>query len=138
MALPLALTFCVSGAEVLAAVGSASFRDAGIHGQVNGMTAKRSPGSALKPFVFALAFDQGLAHPMTALAKPAVGQAVTDPQFGATLRRITAAPPVPGNDAAIVLDDVDPAAAARIHLRDVLTEYLDNAREKIDKLCFYN
>jgi len=33
-----------------------------------------------------------VAHPMTALAKPAVGQAVTDPQFGTTIRRITAAP----------------------------------------------
>jgi hypothetical protein len=33
-----------------------------------------------------------LAHPMTALAKPAVGQAVRDPQFGAVLRRITGAP----------------------------------------------
>ncbi len=32
------------------------------------------------------------AHPMTALAKPAVGQAVTDPQFGTTIRRISAAP----------------------------------------------
>jgi uncharacterized repeat protein (TIGR01451 family) len=31
-------------------------------------------------------------HPMTALAKPAVGQAVVDPQFGTTIRRISAAP----------------------------------------------
>jgi len=29
------------------------------------------------------------AHPMTALAKPAVGQGVTDPQFGTTIRRLT-------------------------------------------------
>ncbi|HXK10278.1 MAG TPA: hypothetical protein VMT70_11580 [Vicinamibacteria bacterium] len=42
------------------------------------------------------------AHPMTALAKPAVGQAVRDPQLGGTLRRITAAGPVPGSDTAIV------------------------------------
>ncbi len=33
-----------------------------------------------------------VARPMTALAKPAVGQAVTDPQFGTTIRRISAAP----------------------------------------------
>jgi hypothetical protein len=32
-----------------------------------------------------------LAHPMTALAKPALGQAVTDPEFGTTIRRISAA-----------------------------------------------
>lgn len=31
------------------------------------------------------------AHPMTALAKPAVGKVVTDPQFGTKIRRITAA-----------------------------------------------
>ena len=30
------------------------------------------------------------AHPMTALAKPALGQTVTDPQFATTIRRITA------------------------------------------------
>ena len=30
-----------------------------------------------------------VAHPMTALAKPAVGAAVTDPQFGTTIRRIS-------------------------------------------------
>jgi hypothetical protein len=29
------------------------------------------------------------AHPMTALGKPALGEAVTDPEFGTTLRRIT-------------------------------------------------
>lgn len=43
-----------------------------------------------------------LAHPMTTLARPSVGQAVRDPQLGGTLRRITAAGPVPGSDAAIV------------------------------------
>lgn len=31
-------------------------------------------------------------HPMTALAKPALGVAVTDPEFGTQIRRITAAP----------------------------------------------
>ena len=35
-----------------------------------------------------LALDKG-ARPMTALAKPAVGAALRDPQFGSTLRRIT-------------------------------------------------
>src|SRR3990172_242802 len=30
-----------------------------------------------------------LNHPMTALAKPAVGQTVVDPEFGTTIRRIT-------------------------------------------------
>jgi penicillin-binding protein 1C len=54
--------------EVLAAVGSADFHDARIEGQVDGTRARRSPGSALKPFVYALALEQGLIHPRTVLA----------------------------------------------------------------------
>ncbi|MFC1665875.1 penicillin-binding transpeptidase domain-containing protein, partial [Pseudomonadota bacterium] len=53
--------------EMEAEVGSADFNDASIDGQVNGVQAKRSPGSALKPFVYALAMDQGLIHPMSLL-----------------------------------------------------------------------
>jgi penicillin-binding protein 1C len=52
---------------VRAMVGSADFADAAIEGQVNGTLAKRSPGSALKPFIYALAIDQGLIHPLTVL-----------------------------------------------------------------------
>lgn len=48
-------------------VGSADFRSAAIEGQVDGTAAKRSPGSALKPFIYALAIDQGLIHPMSVL-----------------------------------------------------------------------
>jgi penicillin-binding protein 1C len=53
--------------EVKALVGSADFFDARISGQVNGTAAKRSPGSTLKPFIYALGLDQGLLHPMTVL-----------------------------------------------------------------------
>ncbi len=53
--------------EILASVGSADFFDARIEGQVDGTRAKRSPGSALKPFVYALAVEQGLAHPRSVL-----------------------------------------------------------------------
>jgi penicillin-binding protein 1C len=52
---------------VQAMVGSADFFGADIAGQVNGTLAKRSPGSALKPFVYGLAIDQGLIHPLTVL-----------------------------------------------------------------------
>jgi penicillin-binding protein 1C len=52
---------------VRAMIGSARFSDDSISGQVNGTIAKRSPGSALKPFIYALAIDQGLIHPLTML-----------------------------------------------------------------------
>jgi len=55
------------GMEVLAEVGSADFFSTGIDGQVNGTEARRSPGSALKPFLYALAMDQSIIHPMTVL-----------------------------------------------------------------------
>jgi penicillin-binding protein 1C len=53
--------------ELLAMVGSASYFDSLYAGQVNGTLAHRSPGSTLKPFVYALAFERGLATPATLL-----------------------------------------------------------------------
>ena len=53
--------------EVRALVGSADWSNARIDGQVNGTRAKRSPGSTLKPFIYALALDQGVLHPRTVL-----------------------------------------------------------------------
>jgi penicillin-binding protein 1C len=52
---------------IKAMVGSADYRNADIQGQVNGTQAKRSPGSTLKPFIYALGFDQGVLHPQTVL-----------------------------------------------------------------------
>jgi penicillin-binding protein 1C len=53
--------------EVVASVGSSSFFDDEIQGQVDGTSAKRSPGSTLKPFVYGLAIDSGIIHPMSLL-----------------------------------------------------------------------
>ncbi len=53
--------------HIEAMIGSADFNNLSIQGQVNGTIAKRSPGSALKPFVYGLAIDAGLIHPMTML-----------------------------------------------------------------------
>jgi penicillin-binding protein 1C len=54
-----------SGA-VLASVGSPAYADTGgALGFVDMTRALRSPGSTLKPFIYAMAFDQGLAHPDT-------------------------------------------------------------------------
>lgn len=57
-----ALLIDASQMEVKALVGSIAYHDPSIAGQVNGILARRSPGSALKPFIYALALDQGLIH----------------------------------------------------------------------------
>lgn len=53
--------------EVRALVGSADFFDRRYDGQNNGAVARRSPGSALKPFLFAKAIDDGRLIPETYL-----------------------------------------------------------------------
>ena len=54
--------------EVLSMVGSRDWADEAAQGQVNGALAPRQPGSTLKPFAFALAFERHLATPATVLA----------------------------------------------------------------------
>lgn len=52
--------------EVLASTGSPDYSaQGGALGFVDMTRALRSPGSTLKPFIYGLAFDQGLAHPDT-------------------------------------------------------------------------
>jgi penicillin-binding protein 1C len=53
--------------DVLAEVGSASFGDAAIAGDVDVVHARRQPGSTLKPFLYARAFERGVS-PMEMLA----------------------------------------------------------------------
>ena len=61
-----ALIVEVADGSVRALVGSQDFFAAG-DGQVNGATALRSPGSLLKPFLYGLAFERGIATPETLL-----------------------------------------------------------------------
>jgi len=53
--------------ETLAYIGSVSFFDDSVQGQVDGVDSLRSPGSVLKPFIYALAMDYGIIHPMSLL-----------------------------------------------------------------------
>ncbi len=66
--------------EVKAEVGSAGFFDADIQGEVNGTDAKRSPGSTLKPFLYALAIDEGIIHPLTVLKDSPVSYGGFNPE----------------------------------------------------------
>jgi penicillin-binding protein 1C len=52
---------------VEAYIGSSDFHDIHNHGQVDGVKAVRSPGSTLKPLLYGLAFDDGIATPKTML-----------------------------------------------------------------------
>ena len=54
--------------EVLAYAGSADFSDAARFSHVDMVRASRSPGSALKPFLYGLALDEGLIHSESLLA----------------------------------------------------------------------
>jgi penicillin-binding protein 1C len=56
-----------STCQVLAMVGSIDFNDQSNQGQVNGATSPRSPGSTLKPFLYAMALDKGLCTPASML-----------------------------------------------------------------------
>ena len=53
--------------NILAYVGSADFGDVQDGGQVDGVQAVRSPGSALKPLLYGLAFDAGVITPKSRL-----------------------------------------------------------------------
>lgn len=52
---------------VRAVLGSGDYFNQAIDGQIDGSLVNRSPGSALKPFIYALAIQQGLITPMTVL-----------------------------------------------------------------------
>jgi penicillin-binding protein 1C len=51
--------------EIVASVGSADYLDERRRGFIDMIQAVRSPGSTLKPLIYGLAFELGLAHPET-------------------------------------------------------------------------
>lgn len=61
--------------SILAYVGSADFFDKSIEGEVDGIEAKRSPGSTLKPFIYGAALSEGLITPQSVVFDEPVGHA---------------------------------------------------------------
>ena len=55
----------IDSGQILASVGSAGLFDARSDGYVDMTDAIRSPGSTLKPLIYGLAFELGLAHPQS-------------------------------------------------------------------------
>lgn len=66
--------------EILGSVGSAGFLADRRQGFVDMTQALRSPGSTLKPLVYGLAFDEGLAHPETLIDDKPVNFGTYAPQ----------------------------------------------------------
>jgi penicillin-binding protein 1C len=60
-----ALVIHTHSGEVRAHIGSAGYFDDSRLGAIDMTAAVRSPGSALKPIIYGLAFEDGLAHPET-------------------------------------------------------------------------
>lgn len=54
--------------DLLAYIGSADFSDQSRFGHVDMVTAVRSPGSTLKPFIYGIALDKGLIHSKSLLS----------------------------------------------------------------------
>jgi penicillin-binding protein 1C len=69
------------GRRVVAYVGNADFASTARHGTLDMARVVRSPGSALKPFIYAMAFDRLILHPETLVddrARQFGGYAPTD------------------------------------------------------------
>jgi penicillin-binding protein 1C len=83
------------GRQVLAWVGSADFFAADNEGQNDGVLALRQPGSTLKPFLYAAAFDAGLIHPASLLNGAAADYPARTGSFSPTNYSRTVHGPVP-------------------------------------------
>lgn len=66
--------------ETLAYIGSSDYFDQEIFGENDGVRARRSPGSTLKPLIYAAAVDRGLIHGMTLLRDAKINFGVYAPE----------------------------------------------------------
>ncbi len=107
--------------EIRARVGGAGYFDAARGGAIDMSRAPRSPGSALKPFIYALAFEDGLAHPETVLFDRPIRYGAYTPQnfdsrFQGTVTARHALQMSLNLPAIELLSDIGPASfLARLH-----------------------
>ena len=79
--------------EELVHIGSVDYFDKSIFGENDGVVARRSPGSTLKPLIYATAVDMGLIHSMTLMRDAKINFGVYAPEnsdnefFGPVLAR---------------------------------------------------
>lgn len=79
--------------EVLAYIGSADYFNRDIYGENDGVRARRSPGSTLKPLIYAAAIDNGIIHEFSLLRDTPVSFGIYAPEnsdnefFGPVLAR---------------------------------------------------
>ena len=66
--------------DVLAHIGSVDYFASDIYGQNDGVHARRSPGSTLKPLIYATSIDAGHIHPMTLLKDAQISFGVYAPE----------------------------------------------------------
>lgn len=66
--------------DTLAYIGSANYFDKSIYGENDGVHARRSPGSTLKPLIYATAVDMGYIHSMTLLRDAKINFGVYAPE----------------------------------------------------------
>ncbi len=66
--------------ETLAYIGSANYFDKSIYGENDGVRARRSPGSTLKPLIYAAAANRGFIHGMTLLKDAKINFGVYAPE----------------------------------------------------------
>ena len=100
--------------EIVASVGSAAYQGDQRQGYVDMTRAIRSPGSTLKPLIYALAFDDGLAHPETMIEDAPVAFGSYRPQnfdksFHGTIRLRQALQLSLNIPAVLLLDAIGPA-----------------------------
>lgn len=115
--------------EIMALAGSSNFFDPAIGGQIDGTRTRRSPGSTLKPFIYALALEQGLIHPATILPDTPRSFAGYDPEnFDRSFRG-----PVPAAEALRASRNIPALGlASRIGL-DKLHAFLLRAGVRLEK-----